>query len=396
MPSLVHLARGRAHLIVRKLTSIGRHADNDIVVDDDAVAETHAHVRLDGGRFMLVTLSRNHPVLVNGRKVRKHVLEHGDEVEVGSTLLRFNLWDEPSTVEVQTEAHGDELGAYRRLAEFTQRLAERVEVDQLLERLLDEVVALTGADKGFLLTVDGDHRHVRTARNLNRETIAAGVDQVSDSIIDRVLRSREPVIVSDALNDTLFQASASVIQLELCSVMCVPLIFRGDLLGLIYLGNDNVVNLFEADTLDMLTVFASQAAMLLQHALQRQALQNDNERLRATLEGLKFGDIIGSCDAMLEVFAKVEKVATTNINVLVTGETGTGKELIAREIHRRSPRADGPFVAVNCGAIPENLLESELFGHRRGAFTGAVEHKMGSFQAADGGTLFLDEIGDLP
>ena len=99
---------------------------------------------------------------------------------------------------------------------------------------------------------------------------------------------------------------------------------------------------------------------------------------------------------MQEVFRKVQKVATTDISVLITGETGTGKELIARELHRRSGRAKGPFVTINCGAIPENLLESELFGHVKGAFTGAVANKPGKFQAADSGTLFLDEIGEMP
>src|SRR5690606_35333019 len=100
--------------------------------------------------------------------------------------------------------------------------------------------------------------------------------------------------------------------------------------------------------------------------------------------------------SMLEVFRKLQKVAATDISVLITGETGTGKELIAREIHRRSDRIDGPFVTVNCGAIPENLMESEMFGHVKGAFTGAVASRGGKFQQADGGTLFLDEVGELP
>src|SRR5207248_5085320 len=114
------------------------------------------------------------------------------------------------------------------------------------------------------------------------------------------------------------------------------------------------------------------------------------------LEHLRFGEIIGSCPAMQEVYKKLSKIALTDISVLITGETGTGKELIARELHNRSPRAKGPFVTINCGAIPENLLESELFGHVRGAFTGAVASKAGRFQAADRGTLFLDEIGEMP
>src|SRR5205085_7101011 len=110
----------------------------------------------------------------------------------------------------------------------------------------------------------------------------------------------------------------------------------------------------------------------------------------------RFGEIVGTSPPMQQVFPKVEKIAATDISVLITGETGTGKELIAREIHNRSPRTGKPFVTINCGAIPENLLESELFGHVKGAFTGAVANKQGKFQAADAGTLFLDEIGEMP
>jgi len=126
------------------------------------------------------------------------------------------------------------------------------------------------------------------------------------------------------------------------------------------------------------------------------ALRADKEKLSAELKDKRFGEIIGVCPSMMEVFRKLQKVATTDISVLITGETGTGKELIARELHRRSNRISGPFVVINCGAIPENLIESELFGHVKGAFTGAIASRPGKFQAADKGTLFLDEIGELP
>jgi transcriptional regulator with PAS, ATPase and Fis domain len=161
-------------------------------------------------------------------------------------------------------------------------------------------------------------------------------------------------------------------------------------------GNDNVRSLFEESSLDVLTIFAGQASLILQNALLLDQLKTDRDHLQEQLEDRRFGDIIGTCPTLLEVFHKVDKVAATNINVLITGETGTGKELIARELHRRSPRVNAPFVVVNCGAIPENLMESELFGHVRGAFTGAVATRNGKFQAADGGTLFLDEIGEMP
>jgi transcriptional regulator with PAS, ATPase and Fis domain len=178
--------------------------------------------------------------------------------------------------------------------------------------------------------------------------------------------------------------------------MCVPLLERGNLLGAIYVGNDSVAELFDESHLEVLTIFAAQASLIIRNALLVNELKLDNKLLSERLEALRFGDIIGSCPAMQEVFRKVQKIATTDISVLITGETGTGKELIAREIHRRSARHKGPFITINCGAIPENLLESELFGHVKGAFTGAVAHKPGKFHAADGGTLFLDEIGEMP
>ncbi len=397
MPSLLHIADGHLYPIMRKLTSIGSCIDNDVILKAPEVEETHAHLHLESGRFVLVASDRNAVVKVNGRKVKKQVLEHDDEIELGQARLQFKLWDEPAPiVETAPIFTIDELAAYRALAEFSEHLAERLTVDELLETLMDETIKLTGADKGFLLLLDNGELRVKTARCINQETISATLDSVSDSIIHRVLEQREPVIVSDALTDREFQQSLSVVQLKLCSVMCVPLIFRGELLGALYLGNNNVVNLFRQRSLEILTIFASQAALLLQQAMQRAALTSDNARLRKELAGQKFGNLIGSCDAIRDVFRQIEKVASTDVTVLVLGETGTGKELIARELHRRSQRADGPFVALNCGAIPENLMESALFGHRKGAFTGAIENKMGCFQAADKGTLFLDEIGEMP
>ncbi len=203
-------------------------------------------------------------------------------------------------------------------------------------------------------------------------------------------------MVADALHDEEWSSSSSVVNLKLCSVMCAPLTARGEVFGVIYLGNDNVVNLFDVAGLGTLTIFAAQASLLLQNALLLDDLRKENEGLREAAESRRYGELVGAGPSMREVYRRIEKVAGTDVTVLVYGETGTGKELVAREIHRRSPRAAGPFVAVNCGAIPEGLMESELFGHVKGAFTGAVATRGGRFQAAAGGTLFLDEVGDMP
>jgi transcriptional regulator with PAS, ATPase and Fis domain len=219
---------------------------------------------------------------------------------------------------------------------------------------------------------------------------------VSDSIIRQVEEDRRPVIVSDALRDNRFSDARSVVDLRLSSVMCVPLLYRNDLLGVLYLGNDSITDLFTERDLTLLRVYASQAALVTHTALLLNQLKLDNKNLRSRLDDAGQGGMIGASDGMRQVFRVLRRVSPTDLSVLVLGETGTGKELVAREVHRLSGRREGPFVAINCGAIPENLLESELFGHKKGSFTGALNDKVGKVEAANGGTLFLDEIGEMP
>ena len=157
-----------------------------------------------------------------------------------------------------------------------------------------------------------------------------------------MVETGRPLVVADALHDAEWSGSSSVVNLKLCSVMCAPLMQKGELFGVIYLGNDNVVSLFDERALEVLTVFAAQASLLVQNALLLDALRRENVALREAVTTRRYGDLVGSGASMREVFRRIEKVATTDISVLITGETGTGKELVAREIHRRSARASGP------------------------------------------------------
>jgi transcriptional regulator with GAF, ATPase, and Fis domain len=398
MPSLRVTLPGKGpkvYHLYKKITSIGRSPENDIELPDPLLADSHAHVHFDGRDFNVTSIDKHGDLAVNGKKRKKHRLVHQDTLRIGATDLVFSLYDEPITDDEAAKTM-EALNSYRKLFEFSEKLLLNYELSELLNALLDAVIAITNADKGFLILLEGNELRVKGARNLKREDLADALQQLSDSIVDKVVKTRKAVIVSDALHDQEFSNAMSVMSLKLSSVMCVPLAERGNLLGVLYVGNDSVAQLFDESHLEVLTIFAAQASLIIRNALLVNELKLDNKLLSEQLEQMRFGDIIGSCAAMQEVFKKVQKVATTDISVLITGETGTGKELIAREVHRRSGRVKGPFITINCGAIPESLLESELFGHVRGAFTGAVANKPGKFHAADGGTIFLDEIGEMP
>jgi transcriptional regulator with GAF, ATPase, and Fis domain len=394
---MVPQGRPRVFGIYKRVTSIGRAGANDVAIDSPSLEEHHAQVVFDGRDFSVAPVDSGAAVLVNGKKKRKSKIFHNDKLTLGDVDLVFSLYDESSSRDAEGhDSKTSEIEGMMKLSDFNRRLLEIRTIPEQIEALLDAVIEVVDANKGFVILLRDGDPEVAAARNVDRETIPDAVTQLSDSILRRCIETRQPLIVSDAVNDTMFNSSESVLNLQLSSVMVAPLIAQGQLLGLIYVGNDNVVNLFEQSSLEVLTVFAGQASLILQNAILLNQLTTDRDRIAEELEAQRFGDIIGSCPSLQEVFRRVEKVAAADVNVLITGETGTGKELFARELHRRSNRADGPFIVVNCGAIPENLMESELFGHVRGAFTGAVATREGSFQAADGGTLFLDEIGEMP
>ena len=390
--------------IHKPVTTVGRALGNDVHLPDDTVSDHHAQIVFNGRDFQLEEVDRGAEILINGKKKRRARLVNGDRVQLGRAQLGFSMFSElPTATEPDrdsSDGSSNVLASLRRLHTFSERLMTTSSVDELLEALLDDIIELTGAARGVVLLVDpGEGQsstpRVRASRNVKRDAIEDPSGAISDSIVRQVLESKRPVIVSDALTDTNFSKSESVIALKLSSVMCVPLLSQGEIIGVMYVGNDEVKHLFHREQLDLLTIFAGQASLMLQNAMLVSGLRADQQKLKTELQDKRFGEIIGACPGMMEVFRKLQKVAATDISVLITGETGTGKELIARELHRRSNRETGPFVVVNCGAIPENLMESEMFGHVKGAFTGAVASRPGKFQLADGGTLFLDEIGEL-
>jgi transcriptional regulator with GAF, ATPase, and Fis domain len=359
---------------------------SDLRIDDPALPPTALHILADGVAFT-VSVHGGIELTVNGRRRTTCRLAPGDVLRAGRHEFHFSP---PPAAPASTAPREDAL------VRFSRRLLEAGSLETLLDALLDALLEVTRADKGFVIEIADGQPEVRASRNVAPGNVEEAVSRVSDSIVQKVLQTRRPLVVADALHDAEWSGSASVVNLRLQSVMCAPLLARGEVFGAIYLGNDSVRNLFDERSLETLTVFASQASLLLQNALLLRDLRRENEALREAIESRRYGELVGAGPSMREVYRRIEKVAPTDVTVLVQGETGTGKELVAREIHRRSARAAGPFIAVNCAAIPEGLLESELFGHVRGAFTGAVANRPGRFQAASGGTLFLDEIGEMP
>ncbi|MCP4500748.1 MAG: GAF domain-containing protein [Deltaproteobacteria bacterium] len=380
--------------VFKSLTTIGSDPDVDVIVD--GLAKVAAHILYDGKTFTISTTDKRAEIAVSGNRVRKQTLVDGDEIEIGNKRFRFALADKKNVVVEEAAETEQQLEALRRLLDFSRVLGNATDVPALLDRLMDEIIGISRAAKGFLVLLEDGKPSVKVARNLKGQGLDAAVAELSDTILAKVIHGKKPIVVSNALEDTEFNSSLSVVNLKLTSVMCAPLLHQGELFGAIYVGNNSVVNLFDDTSLELLTIFCGQASLLVQQALAMDALSSEAARLRQELSQNRYGDLIGSCQSMKDIFKKIDKVSKADISVLVTGETGTGKELIAREIHRRSPRKKGNFEVINCGAIPENLLESELFGHVKGAFTGATANKPGRFHMADGGTLFLDEIGEMP
>ncbi|WP_242340009.1 MULTISPECIES: sigma 54-interacting transcriptional regulator [Anaeromyxobacter] len=380
--------------LVKRITSVGRDVENDVAVPDPGMPRTAVHIHWDGREYNAAAHD-GADMTVNGKRRAAWRLGPGDRIRVAGTELVFDPAPRAAPARPGPSS-GQRLLALETLVRFSERLLGANDLARLLDELIDALLEVTHADKGFLILFEDGEMTVRAARNVARETIEGAMARVSDSIIQRVIDTRRPIVVADALHDSEWSGSTSVVNLKLCSVMCAPLMQKGDVCGVIYLGNDSVVSLFDDRALEALTVFAAQASLLVQNGMLLDSLRRENVALREAVSSKQYGELIGSGASMREVFRRIEKVAGTDISVLVSGETGTGKEVVAREIHRRSGRGSGPFVAVNCGAIPEALLESELFGHVRGAFTGAIATRPGKFQAAHGGTLFLDEVGEMP
>jgi transcriptional regulator with GAF, ATPase, and Fis domain len=291
----------------------------------------------------------------------------------------------------QQDPSAEHLGVLYRVS---RELLQEGEYGELLSRLLDTLIEGLGADRGFVVVREAGEFRATAARNFRSEALSQAEEVFSRSIARSVMESGRAVLIGDASITEPFSKQPSTQQLSVRSVLCAPLVTSDEAFALIYLENRQVTNCFTEDQRDLLDEVCALAAPRLRAAV---AMSMAQRRAEALEHGHSQSDGILTVDpAMTDVLQTVHQIATTDLPVLIQGETGTGKELIARAVYRHSTRVKGPFIVLNCAAIPATLIGSELFGFVQGAFTGANRDRIGFIGAAHRGTLFLDEIGDLP
>ena len=286
----------------------------------------------------------------------------------------------------------EELEALNRVS---QAIASTVDVNKILKIIVDEATALTGTEQGSIFVTDEQAPGGMT-------TLLRGVPPKDHSLahmIDShltgwIVHNKTHLVVDDLTNDPRFPGFKDK-EYPVKAALSVPLVAKEKIIGAINLSNRGE-KIFTDDDVRIVSILSSQSAQLLENARLCERISQENIHLKKEVEKqYRFGELIGQSAPMQKVFALLERIVSSEANVIVHGESGTGKELVARAIHYNGRRKDNRFVAVDCGALPENLLESELFGYVKGAFTGAVKDKIGLFEEADGGTLFLDEISNM-
>ncbi len=290
------------------------------------------------------------------------------------------------------------------LSTISESINTLYDIDELLPRILDIALKTVNAQRGFILMSESDNPaefSVRVARNVESDSASPilhgeAMAPFSRSIVEAAMASGGTLITYNPADDARFSSSTSIADQKIVAAACLPLRIKTRRIGAIYIDSTETRGKFRPEMEPFLNAFAHQAAIAIENAQMYDRLRAENRRLRqAMAESSEFAGIIGHSQPMRHVLEIVRSIMDTPATVLILGESGTGKELIARALHYNSRLKDKPFIALFCGALPESLLESELFGHKHGAFTGATQDKKGLFEEADGGTIFLDEIGDI-
>ena len=296
-----------------------------------------------------------------------------------------------ATMQLKARERGEYLKVFYQLSELINMGLDK---EDFVEKLLDLVIDVTRAERGLLFLCQGDKLVAAAARNVDHTTLE-DAEAVSHSVLRKTKRRGELTFSSDAVSDPRFNAANSVMLNKIRSLLCVPLCVDSRVIGTIYLDSRITAHLFLEEDKNLLTSVANLLAATIDKSVAFKRMQEEMSTMREDIiVDAVTGCFLGKSKAIREVYRVIEKIAPTDCTVLLTGETGTGKGVLARLIHSKSERADKKFVSISCGSLPEPLFESELFGHARGSFTGAVRDKVGLLEDAEGGTVFLDEISN--
>jgi transcriptional regulator with GAF, ATPase, and Fis domain len=406
--------------------TLGRDATNAVAVADASVSRKHCLLRQEeDGRFQIKDLASRNGTQVNGVAVKEQWLRHGDQIATGDSVFLFLAEDEDQAVLASRVEFDDsqptaetklihprealylqpdrllrELPAKSQVARNLNALLKISRIvhairglEELQAQLLDLVFEVVPAGRGAILLAESADQEFNCLYARTREAGQPQLVRVSRTIARQVMKENVAILGVDVAASGHLRDVESLAESEVRSLLCVPLTVFQRVIGCIYLDSTKVANRFQEDHLQLMTAIAGISAVALDNARRTQWLEEENQRL--TSEVRQEQSLVGEGARMKEIFQFLARVAPTESTVLIEGESGTGKELAARALHRNSHRGSKPFVAINCAAIPETLLESDLFGHERGAFTGAAVLKKGRLEVADGGVVFLDEIGEL-
>ncbi len=321
----------------------------------------------------------------------KRILALEDSLEEG--LNKTN--QEYQKFKKESEGKEEERRIYQILYELSNVIYAERDVNLLLEAVLDSVIDIFSADKGFLEVYDENKNlKLKLAKDKQKKALEESEEKIKSDLTDLVLSTGNNVLIQQFIYKEIEEKEDWAKGTK--SLLCVPLKSRENVLGMIYLEDSGEGEPFISGDIELLSSLAERTSVALENNLLFMELKESEEKLLADLRGkFKFDEILGNSPQMVEVLKTVADIADTEATVLIEGESGTGKELLARAIHFNSSRSRKSFVPINCAAIPETLLESELFGYEKGAFTGATQRKLGKFEAANGGTIFLDEIGEM-
>ena len=395
---------------------VGRGLECDIHLEDPLASREHCRITLESNQVWVEDLNSANGTWLRGELIRREKLGPGDMFSVGSSKIGLmTLGDKLSAAETTAQADYDpQDDKVRRVAIAVQAMEESTRLEEMANVAARAAVKLVQAERGFVfLLEDGEISHA-VGCNFADEPVASPDRKISQTLLERAVATGKPMLLEDASSDGEFAGSASITDLGLRSVILLPLTFDGEVLGLLMVDHRLAPAAFHQTDVSLLRALSGLAAAHLGAARERKRLRLMRRRLATaqkslgrreekpdensvleTIAGQGFYGLIGTSQVMQDLHSSMERMLESSLPVLIEGRSGTGKELVARALHTHGPRSGSPFIVENCGALPDTLLESELFGHVKGAFTGATRNRAGRFEEASGGTLFLDEVSEM-